>query len=139
VVVIVPVANVLMRAPAIVLRTVIVIVQLPLAGMEPPDREKLVDPFVAPEIDPPQEFVKAGVARLVMPAGYVSVNATPFIASVGLGFARITVSVEFADMETGEGAKLLDGTGAHSVPDETPGIDAPATVVLVPAAPAVAL
>ena len=58
----------------------------PLAGMVPPESATLLPPLAAVTVPAPHVVAPAGAAVFTRPAGYVSVNAAPVIATAfGVG------------------------------------------------------
>src|SRR5215472_14629027 len=66
-------------------------VQLALAASVPPDRLALPAPAVAVTV-PPQVLLTPGVGPTTMPAGKLSVNASPVRLTLMFGFVMVNVS-----------------------------------------------
>jgi hypothetical protein len=84
---------VLSFTPAVVPFTSTFTVQLPLAGIAPPPKVRVVSVAAGANV-PPQVVLELGVAATSNPDGSVSENATPVRATVEFGFVIVNVSVE---------------------------------------------
>lgn len=94
---------------AAALVTTTVTVQLPFAGMVPPDSATEPEPAVAVTV-PPQLVAGAGAAALTRPKGYVSVKAAAE-AATPFGFVNVIVSVDVPATMNDAGAKLFATVG----------------------------
>ena len=101
------------KEPAAVPWTFTVTVQLPDAGMVPPERLSVLPPLAA--VTAPPQVVVAGdvLVSFTRPDGYVSVKATPVIA-VALEFVSVTVMVELLLIRIVSGLKFLVAAGGAS-------------------------
>src|SRR5260370_12729004 len=91
-------------------------VQLLLTAMVPPVSDTLPEPATAVAV-PPQVFVNPFGVATTIPAGNVSVNATPFSATVlaaGLVSVMVRVLTPFTGMPAGLNALAMEG-GATTV------------------------
>ena len=84
------------------------IVHEPLAGTAAPDRTTLL-PLLAAVTVPPHEDTGLAAAVLTRPAGYVSVKATPVVASV-FALVSVMVSTETSPVPIAAGANALAAT-----------------------------
>src|ERR1035438_6117706 len=110
--------------------TVAVTVQLPLAGIPPPERLTAPDPAVA-VATPPHVLVKPLGVLTTVPAGRVSVNATPASAAEPLGFAMKRVRV------VAPPGRILTGTNDFVIKGGAITITAAVEVLPVPFPPLV--
>jgi hypothetical protein len=134
---------VLLEAPRVELVTLTETTQLPLAGMVAPLRLIVAEPAVAPVTVPEvQVLVRPGVLATVIPAGNVSLTATPVWLVVVLGLVMVRVSVEVEPDTMAVGLNVLPmvgGTGAGlSAIRIAPGNEAETVTEPVPVLPAVA-
>ncbi len=105
VVVTAPIASVLVYVAAVLLVTLTVTVQEPLAGIVPPVSATVLPPFVAVTVPPVHVVAPAGVALLTRLAGYVSVNAAPVIGDAfEFDSVMVRTVVEPGAIEVGEKA-----------------------------------
>jgi hypothetical protein len=123
--------------PDAVAVTFTVIVQVLLEAAVPPVNETLPDPAVAVAV-PPQVLVNPLGVATTIPAGNVSVNATPVSATaLAAGFVIVKVSevIPFRTTVVGLNALAIDGGAttlmdAEAVPPVPPSVEVTAPVVL---------
>jgi hypothetical protein len=102
---------VLVFTPDVVLVTLTEMAQLLLVATVPPVRLMVVSPAFGEKV-PPQVLVAPGVAATLMPAGKVSLTATPVCAEVladGLVMVMVSVEVPLTGMLVGENALVMVG------------------------------
>jgi hypothetical protein len=128
---------VLVYAPGVELVTSTLTVHATFAGIEPPERLMVPVPAVAPRV-PPQEPVRLLGEATTMPAGKLSVNATPKSVTVfaaGLAAVKVSVEVPFGAIRLGVKALASDGgattaTEADAVEPVPPAVELTLPVVL---------
>jgi hypothetical protein len=135
---------VLVETPALAPVTLTLNVQDVPAAMVAPVRPTAPEPAVAVIVPPPHDPARPLGVATVIPAGNVSVNATPANAAVfAAGFVMVKLRVEFPFGETAVGLKAftMDGGAtttmlAEAVPPAPPSVEVTFPVVLfsVPAA-----
>ena len=129
--------EVLVKFPEAVPVTLTTKVQLLLTAIVPPVSEMLPDPATAVAVPPQVLLSPLGVATTI-PAGNVSVNATPVSATVlAAGFVMVKVSevVPFNGIAVAPKALAIDGGAttlmlAEAVPPVPPSVDVTLPVVL---------
>ena len=135
---------VLVNVPGVAPVTFTLNVQFVAAAMVAPVRLTAPDPAVAVMVPPPQVPASPLGEATVIPAGSVSVNATPVNAAVfadGFVMVKLRADVPFGEIAVGLKAFAMDGGAtttrlAEAVPPVPPSVDATFPVVLfcVPAA-----
>ncbi len=128
---------VLVKLPEAVAVTFTTIVQELLIAMVPPVSVMLPEPATAVAV-PPQVLVRPLGVATTIPAGKVSVNATPACATVlaaGLVMVKVSVVVPFKAIAAAPNALAMEGGAttaieAEAVPPVPPSVEVTAPVVL---------